>query len=266
MMIKKLLLIGAGYVGLALLKQLREFDVTVTTTDEKKVELLQEYASKVILLQDQNAFELKAAVEACDAIVILVAPKGGKSYAETYLHSAEKIYALVAQKSTPTYILYTGSTSVYEGIQEPWATEDLQLAPPSPNGIILLQTEQQLMKNTNTCILRLGGIFGPDRELEARAKRISGDGDVYTNHIHRDDIVEAIQYCLEHQLTGIYNLVNDDHPTRRELYNGICDRLGIPRPHWSGEIKSKPSGYRVSNQKIKSITTEPPRTLIKQQV
>ncbi len=244
-----ILLIGAGYVGSALLKQLQGFNITVTTTTHEKVESLQKMASKVVLLQGKDSNELKDVVEESDVIIILVAPKKGISYADTYLYIAETISSLIAQKSTPTYVIYTSSTSVYEGIQEPWATEDLQLAPVSPNGAILLQAEQVLLQHKDTCILRLGGIFGPGRELETRAKKISGDGDVYTNHIHLDDIVGAIRYCLKRRLSGIYNLVNDDHPTRRELYNGLCDRMGIPKPIWNEKSSSQPSGYRVSNQK-----------------
>jgi hypothetical protein len=92
----------------------------------------------------------------------------------------------------------------------------------------------------------MGGIYGPGREIETRAlkligKQMPGNGEEYTNHIHLEDIVRALEFCLERKLKGVYHLVNDAHPSRKELYG--------KGPIWSS--KNTGLGYRVSNQKIK---------------
>jgi hypothetical protein len=92
----------------------------------------------------------------------------------------------------------------------------------------------------------MGGIYGPGREIEKRAlnitgKQMQGSGEEYTNHIHLEDILRALKFCLEKHLKGVYHLVNDSHPSKKELYG--------QGPIWSS--KHSGLGYRVSNQKIK---------------
>jgi hypothetical protein len=79
------------------------------------------------------------------------------------------------------------------------------------------------------------------RALKLTGKQIQGSGKEYTNHIHLEDIVRALEFCLERHLKGLYHLVNDSHPSKKELYG--------EGPIWSS--KSSSLGYRVSNQKIK---------------
>lgn len=242
----KLLLVGAGYVGMALLHYLKdkEHEIYVTTRDENRVGLLKDYAKEVILLKSSE--DLEKAIEKCEAMIVLIAPKNKQSYEDTYLAMAKSISSILKKREKPFYLIYTSSTGVYEGIDEEWAREDLILKPISENGKILLQTENLLLGCTTTCILRLGGIFGPDREIGVRALRLAdkelpGTGDEPTNHIHQGDIVSGIAFCLEHHLSGIYNLVNNDHPLRKELY---------PLCRWNKGLSLGKKSYKVSNQKI----------------
>ena len=55
-----------------------------------------------------------------------------------------------------------------------------------------------------------------------------------------------------HHLTGIYNLADDDHPTRKELYDEISKKFQVPEVTWDPSLTSLRSGNkRVSNHKIK---------------
>ncbi|MES2199901.1 MAG: NAD-dependent epimerase/dehydratase family protein [Chlamydiota bacterium] len=242
----KLLVMGAGYVGMALLEYLKheEHEIYVTTKDAGKVDLLKPYAKEVILLESLD--DVDVLIDACDGMIILIAPKNKESYEDTYLSMAKKVSSRLKGREKPFYLLYTSSTSVYEGIDNKLAMEDLILEPKSENAKILLETEKLLLSSTTACVLRLGGIFGPNREISKRAlhlvgKKMPGSGDEPTNHIHLDDIVKAIAFCLKHRLTGIYNLVNNDHPTRKELYPNCLWDLSLPH------IKKD---YEVSNRKI----------------
>jgi nucleoside-diphosphate-sugar epimerase len=228
----KLLLMGAGYVGMALLQFLQNdnYEISVTTTNPQKAPLLSDYAKEVLLLDPESDESLQNLIETCDAMILTIAPNGTKTYEETYLNTAKTISRCLQGRSKPFYIIYTSSTSVYEGIDSEWATEDLILKPFSDNGKILLETEDVLLKCADTCILRLGGIHGRNREISKRAayfsgKEFPGTGTEPTNHSHLDDIVAAIVYFLKHHLTGIYNVVSDEHPTRDELYSKLCQKL-----------------------------------------
>lgn len=255
----KLIIMGSGYVGMSLLASLQQglHELYITTTQKARVKELEEYGKEVLVLCDENEKIFKQWIDSADAIVIMVAPGAGSSYEDTYLNTAKKITENLRGRTKPFYMIYTSSTSVYEGSENTnnWVREDAILNPESINGKILLEAEK-LYHNAPvmTCILRLGGIYGPGRELEDRARRLSGkempgDGSEPTNNIHLEDIVRAIHFCLERTLTGTYNLVNDDHPTRKELYQELCTRMNLPSPIWM--LTTQRKGYKVSNEKIK---------------
>ncbi len=246
----KLLVMGAGYVGMAFLKHFRSekepHEIFITTTDVSKVEALKAYADHVIGLSS-----LEKTIDACDAMIILVAPNNSKTYEETYLGTAKRVTAALQGRTKPFYIVYTSSTSVCEGAEGEWIFEETKLCPRSDNAKVLLETEKVYLESgVGACILRLGGIYGPGREIKDRAQRFAGkemssSGEEATNHVHLDDIVGALEFCLKNRLRGIYHLVNDSHPSRKELYGRFCTES----PIWVAAATS--FGYKVSNQKIK---------------
>ncbi|KAF3361695.1 Protein yeeZ [Chlamydiales bacterium STE3] len=255
----KLLVMGAGYTGMAFLNYLQNtpHEVYITTTREERVETLKPFGDEILILQADNDSRLREVILSCDGMVVMVAPKNSANYQETYLKTAERIAFILKEKTTPFYLLYTSSTSVCEGIENEWVFENRLLDPQSDNAKILLATENTYLNcGVTSCILRLGGIYGPGRELEKRAKRFSGvemagEGEEATNHIHVEDIVSAIAFCLNRSLTGVYHLVNDDHTSRKVLYAHLCHSMGILEPTWGKRLAKKKFGYKISNQKIK---------------
>lgn len=257
---------GAGYVGEELLKhfQTRAHKLFITTTRKERIDALSCYGHSVLLPREDKAF--KELIDSCDGMIILVAPKHGQSYDEVYLKTAKRVSLALKDRQAPFYLLYTSSTSVCEGQKNEWVTEDTELYPKSENAKILLEAESYYLNcNASTCVLRLGGIYGPKRELFDRVKRFSGkkmlsSGEESTNHIHLEDVIAAILFCLDHSLKGVYHLVNDDHTPRRELYSHLCQLAGIPCPIWSQGLPK--SNYKVCNQKIKSMgfTFKHPKT------
>ena len=253
----KLLLIGAGYVGMALLHELKNqpYEMFITTTSKNRIETLKVFG-QVLLLDENSDQTLSEWIALCDGAIILVAPSNSRNYEETYLHTAKKISFALENRQTPFYLIYTGSTGVYEGLQSEWVTEEMHLNPESTNAKILLETERYYLNSkATTCILRLGGIYGPLRDWKDRARKLSGKempgtGDEPTNHIHLNDITAAITYCLDNCLSGIYNLVNDEHRTRKLLYTTLCNEMQIPPPTWNSNLQNN-KGYKVSNQKIR---------------
>lgn len=258
----QLLIMGAGYVGMSLLEDLKNesHQISITTTRKERVAELVPYG-RVLVLHPTEDNGFKAFIDSCDAIVVLVAPKThGQNYQETYVNTAKKILSSLKNREKPFYILYTSSISVCAGMQNE-VTEDTALDPKLENAKILLETERLYLnkegvgENVTTCILRLGGIFGPGRELTEHVRRyFSGktmlsSGEESMNLIYLEDIVKAIKFCLDRSLTGIYHLVNDDHTAKKELFSNLCQSEGIPPPIWNAQAVK--SGYVVSNKKIK---------------
>lgn len=261
----RIFLLGSGYVGTALLHYFQSslgysHKIIASTTSVHKKEMLSPYADEVVILRGDEQERILSILERCDAMIVLVAPKEKNTYQEIYLRTALSIQSALQERKKPFYLLYTSSTSVYEGQEGNVDEENTLLKPYSDKAKVLLETETVYEKCANeriaVCILRLGGIYGPGREISVRAGRVSGKtlqgtGSEPTHHIHLEDIVRAIDFFINRRIEGVYNLVNDDHPSRSELYFNLCSKLQINPPQWNMQKSDGHGcGCKVSNLKI----------------
>jgi nucleoside-diphosphate-sugar epimerase len=258
-------ILGCGYVGCAIAKSWQQnssFVVTVTTTTPERVPILQTLAHKVVVTKGNNLEGLKAALQNQDVVLLSVGAKGADVYEETYLNTAKTLVSVLQENSHVKQLIYTGSYSVYGDHNGAWVDEETPAKPGNRNGEILKETEDVLLaasnENLRVCILRLGGIYGVGRELMKIFSRVPGttrpgNGSDVTNWIHLDDIVAAIEFVRQHQLQGIYNLVDDAYLTSKELLDTLLSTYNLPKVSWDDTSKStRPYNAKVSNQKIKA--------------
>ena len=105
------------------------------------------------------------------------------------------------------------------------------------------------------CILRLGGIYGIGRELTKIFSRAfgttrPGNGEDFTNWIHLDDIVGAVDFASDKKLQGIYNLVSDRPLVSLEMLDRLSEKYDLPKVMWNSQEGISPYNAQVSNQKI----------------
>jgi nucleoside-diphosphate-sugar epimerase len=253
----RLLNLGTGYIGRAFIQQWphKQDRLVASTTHPEKISNLKQITPEVELIKGNDLKTLNRIISECDGAVITVAPKNSMPYEETYLETAQTVSKALEGRDYPFYLLYTSSTSVYGEQGGKPVSEESPCFPESENGKILLETENCYLNaakgSVTVCILRLGGIFGPERGLPKRAARFSNQHltgrDIPTNHSSLDTIVNGITWCIERQICGIYNLVESEHPTRGELYNSLCESQGLPKPHWKAPHRG---GAIVLNEKI----------------
>ena len=254
-------IIGCGYVGTAVAKYWREkgLDVLVTTTREERVEALGAIANQVEVVTGTEGDRLKSILSDRQIVLLCVASKRGASYADTYLKTAQTV-AQVLTHTPVEQLIYTSSCSVYGQHNGAWVSELMPPTPITDNGKIIEQTEETLLSagdpQRKVCILRLGGIYGPNRTLERIYSRAAGTtrpgkGEEGTNWVHLDDIVRSIDWARKQQLSGLYNLVQEEVPTVRELIDGVCDRHNLAPVTWDETQPSTRKNVRISNAKIK---------------
>ncbi|KAB8314597.1 SDR family oxidoreductase [Tolypothrix campylonemoides VB511288] len=257
-------IIGCGYVGCAVAQywqQKMSFVVTATTTTPERVPELQTVAQQVVVVQGNDSDLLKSVLRNQDVVLLSVGAKSADVYEETYLHTAQTLVSVLKQIPSVGQLIYTGSYAVYGDRNGEWVDEESLIAPAHQNGQILSDTEQVLLsgssENLRVCILRLGGIYGPGRELVKIFGRYAGttrpgNGKDTTNWIHLDDIIGGIRFARRNRLQGIYNLVDDAHLTTGELLERVCERHNLPKVIWDSSQESKrPYNAKVSNKKIK---------------
>ncbi len=259
----KTAILGCGYIGTALLhfwKSERQH-LIATTRDKARQHHLRPLAGDVRLVHGDDATALKALC--CDAhrLIVCVAPQRGDSYRNTYLTTAQTLAATLPHSSI-RHLIYTSATSVYGCHNGDWVSETSPLRPINERATLLVQTEDLYLSlaspSMHVTVLRLAGITGPGREIINRARALSGQecpgsGDQYCNLVDREDIVRAIDWALAKPLEGIYNVCNDDHPTRDQLYGTLTTKLHLPPIQWNAQLQSTHSGNkRVSTEKIRT--------------
>lgn len=264
-----MLIIGCGYVGTALARYWKQqgYSVTVTTTRQERVSELEEIAARILVMKGSDFQAMLWAVENQDVIVLSIAPISDRQvdvevYQDTYIPTARNLVTALQEVKSVKQLIYLSSCSVYGNQNGEWANEASQVNIDDEYAKVLYDTENILLSSTNedivTCILRLGGIYGPRRELTKRISRLAGktipgSGENFAYWIHLDDIVAAIEFARQNRLQGVYNLVNDLQWTSGELCDYICESQDLPKVVWDSSQESFRSfNARIDNHKIKA--------------
>lgn len=84
-------------------------------------------------------------------------------------------------------------------------------------------------------VLRAPGIYALDRlpldRLKARTPALRPEEDVYTNHIHAEDLARAVWRAVFFARPGrVYNAVDDAEWRMGEYFDRVADAFHLPRP------------------------------------
>jgi nucleoside-diphosphate-sugar epimerase len=258
----KVAILGCGYVGRAVARHwATTLTVTATTTTPAKLGELQAIAHQATVLHSRDEAALVALLQAQSAVLVSVGAPNPDAYAETYLQTAQHVVAALDRAPSVRQVIYTSSYAVYGDYGGQWVDETTDLRPGSPKKEILAQTEQVLLgaatAHRRVCVLRLGGIYGPGRELAKIFRRAAGTtrpgtGNDPANWVHLDDIVGAIAFAHAHQLGGIYNLVGEPIPNG-ELLDRVCAAHDLAPITWdASQPSAKLYNAKVMNQKLRN--------------
>jgi nucleoside-diphosphate-sugar epimerase len=255
-----IVILGCGYIGTKLAKHFsnKGHFITTTTHNQKKLEELSKISQKSLILKGTEEGEMSLLLEENKSILLTVAADKLEDFEDAYLKTAQTIKQAAINTDQNLMLIYTSRALVYGDHNGKWVDENSDLLGQSDQAKILIETENVLQSlnklGWKTCIFRLSEVYGPGRELESKLVNIlPAESNFYTNMIHIDDVIAAIDYAYEHRLVGIYNLADDDHPTRKELYDAICSKLKVPKIDWKSDYQMISEGNRrISNHKIKS--------------
>lgn len=251
---------GAGYLGsrIAHYFQQKKQRVTALVRSAKSVERLntQSIVSRQVDFLEPNTLE---SVPPAHFVVISVAPEDHslEGYKNIYLTGVKNYLAAFANHPKPFLIVYISSTGIYEENTGGWVDSETFPNPKTEKAKLLLAAEQQVLQSGYpSCVLRLSGIYGPDRNRIQKIK----DGNYpetsgWANLIHVHDAVSAIPVLFKSAKTGNVYLGTDDQPfTQQEFLDWLCPKLKLPVP----AVESKNlSGKRCSNQKLKELGWKP---------
>jgi nucleoside-diphosphate-sugar epimerase len=266
----RVLIIGCGYVGLPLGRELVRLGHEVSglrRTASAQNEL--KAAGIRPLFGDVTKPETLAGLpREFDWVVNCVASRGGgaEDYRQIYLQGTRHLVDWLAA-APPKKFVYTSSTSVYGQTDGSQVKETSPTGPLAETAKVLLETEKLLLaalveRKFPAVILRVAGIYGPERghgfkQFLKNEARIEGDGLRFLNMIHRDDLISCIIAALKNGRAGeIYNAVDDEPVTQTNFFRWLAEELGkSPPPAAPGNPEENRkrglTNKRVSNRKLK---------------
>ncbi len=150
---------------------------------------------------------------------------------------------VLARRSAPQALVYGSTSGVYGDCQGARIDETRPTAPTTPRAQRRVDAEQQLrffgrMRGTAVHILRIPGIYAPDREGGTpRGRLLKGtpvlrpEDDVYTNHVHADDLARACVAALWRGRPQRITHASDDTELKMgDYFDLAADLYGLPRP------------------------------------
>lgn len=144
-----------------------------------------------------------------------------------------------ARSSLLQHLVYISTTGVYGDCAGACIDETRTPAPATPRAKRRCDAERRLRafgkrSGCAVSILRAPGIYATDRlpldRLRKRLPLLEANDDVYTNHIHADDLAAA---CIAALRTGrpnrLYNVCDDTELRMGEWYDKLADAFALPR-------------------------------------
>ena len=146
-------------------------------------------------------------------------------------------------RSLPQAVVYGSTSGVYGDCAGDWVNEVRAVNPGTPRAQRRVDAEQQLRffgraSGTRVHSLRIPGIYAPDREGGTPRPRLlkgtavlQAEDDVYTNHIHANDLARACIAALWRGLPQRSTNVSDDTELKMgDYFDMAADLYGLPRP------------------------------------
>jgi nucleoside-diphosphate-sugar epimerase len=260
----RVLIIGCGYVGLPLgadlVRQGHEvFGLRRSSTAERELTAV---GIQPVYADITQPTDLAKLPNNFDWMVNCVAAAGGtrEDYRQVYLVGTRNLLDWLSTKPPRKYV-YTSSTSVYGQNDGSLVVENDRPEPASETGKVLVETEDLLLKAANeknfpAVILRLAGIYGPQRGYWMRQflrgeAQIEGRGDRILNMIHRYDVIGVIKAALKDAPSGrVFNVADNEPVTQLELFEWLSQRLGRPLPPTVSELSLGSRRRGVTNKRV----------------
>ncbi|MCX8086282.1 MAG: NAD(P)H-binding protein [Rhodocyclaceae bacterium] len=171
--------------------------------------------------------------------------------AEAVLHSAPPpgegaddartrrlLAALARSRSLPRRLVYISTTGVYGDCRGEVVAETRPLAAATARARRRVAAERRLRRagcrGLRVAILRAPGIYAADRlpleRLERGDPLLKPEEDVFTNHIHAEDLARACVVALERgRPNRAYNVCDDSVLPMGEWFDKLAAAFGLPR-------------------------------------
>jgi len=231
----RLLILGCGDVGMRLLPLLgARFRVfAVTSQPERCAELRAAGAVPIVADLDDRASLRKLAGIA--PWIVHLAPPQSSGLLD---RRTRNLAAILPEHAR---LVYVSTSGVYGDCGGARIDETRTPAPSNARARRRLDAETVLRawgarRAARLAILRVPGIYAADRlplkRLRESTPALLDTDDVYTNHIHADDLANIVLHALWRMRAGgrVYHASDDSEMKMAAYFDAVADAFGLPRP------------------------------------
>jgi nucleoside-diphosphate-sugar epimerase len=238
---ERLLIIGCGDVGQRVVRAQRHVRVVALTSSPARVlSLRAQGVTPVVGDLDAPASLLRLAGWATRVLHLAPPPLQGNIDPRTLA-----LTRMLMRRSAPRSMVYGSTSGVYGDCAGAWVDESRLVKPITPRAQRRVDAEARMRhfgrlrsSAVRVSVLRIPGIYAPGREGGTPRERLlrgtpvlAGDDDVFTNHIHADDLARACQLALwRGQPQRTYNVNDDSQMLMGDYFDMAAVLYGLAKP------------------------------------
>lgn len=148
----------------------------------------------------------------------------------------------LARRARPLQVVYGSTTGVYGDCGGETVAETRSVSPATPRALRRVDAEARLRwwgraLGVPVTVLRIPGIYAHDRAGGPRERLLRGtpvlraEDDVYTNHIHADDLARiCVRALWQGPPQRVYHASDDTDMKMGDYFDLAADLFGLPRP------------------------------------
>lgn len=234
----RLLIVGCGDIALRALPQLvRNYQVFGLVRSAAQADRITALGATALTGDLDIPATLAVLTGVADLVLHLAPPGESGERGERDQRSANLIAALSPQP--PGRLVYISTSGVYGDCGGAWVDEDRPVAPQTLRAARRVDAERALLtwgeqSGVAVAVLRVPGIYAAERLPLAQLKRgtpvLRAEDDVYTNHIHADDLAAICLTALARGVAGrVYNASDDGEIKMGDYFDLVAGRAGLPR-------------------------------------
>ncbi len=238
---ERLLIIGCGDVGQRVVRVQRHVRVVALTSSPERVAALRaQGVTPVVGNLDVPVSLQRLAGWATRVLHLAPPPLQGETDPRTLA-----LTQLLMRRSAPHSVVYGSTSGVYGDCAGAWVTESRTVQPITPRAHRRVDAEARVRHlgrlrsgTTRVSVLRIPGIYAPQREGGTPRERLlrgtpvlAREDDVFTNHIHADDLARACQLALwRGKPQRTYNVNDDSQLLMGDYFDMSADLYGLGKP------------------------------------
>jgi len=238
--VQKILIVGCGDVARRTLPRLLgHYRVFALLRDPAQCAWWRAAGAVPVLADLDRPASLARIAGLADLVLHFAPPANEPNGALVDARTRRLLAALGKGKSLPQRLVYISTSGVYGDCAGARIDETRALHPATARAVRRVDAERRLRvfgrrAGVVVSILRAPGIYGADRlplaRLQQRTPALCAADDVFTNHIHADDLALLACAALRHgRANRAYNASDDSEMKMGEYFDLVADRYCLPR-------------------------------------